>query len=83
MPTLIDQGTGGSIIITSSMAGEMGLAGISHYTAAKHAVMGLMRSLVNEVSAVRDPRQLREPDDSQHRHDPQRRLLPVLPGVHG
>ena len=50
MPTLIDQGTGGSIIITSSMAGEMGLAGISHYTAAKHAVMGLMRSLVNEVS---------------------------------
>src|SRR5882724_3482974 len=50
IPTMIEQGTGGSIIITSSMAGEMGLAGISHYTAAKHAVMGLMRSLVNEVS---------------------------------
>ena len=49
MPTLIEQGTGGSIIITSSMAGVMGLAGISHYTAAKHAVIGLMRSLVNEV----------------------------------
>jgi SDR family mycofactocin-dependent oxidoreductase len=50
IPTMIEQGTGGSIIITSSMAGEMGLAGISHYTSAKHAVMGLMRSLVNEVS---------------------------------
>jgi SDR family mycofactocin-dependent oxidoreductase len=50
IPTLIEQGTGGSIIITSSMAGEMGLAGIAHYTSAKHAVMGLMRSLVNEVS---------------------------------
>ncbi|HEV7535064.1 MAG TPA: mycofactocin-coupled SDR family oxidoreductase, partial [Acidimicrobiia bacterium] len=50
MPTLIEQGTGGSIIITSSMAGERGLAGIGHYTAAKHGVMGLMRTLVNEVS---------------------------------
>jgi SDR family mycofactocin-dependent oxidoreductase len=49
MPTLIEQGTGGSIIITSSMAGIMGLAGISHYTATKHGVIGLMRSLVNEV----------------------------------
>ncbi|MCA1846344.1 MAG: mycofactocin-coupled SDR family oxidoreductase [Actinobacteria bacterium] len=37
IPTLIEQGTGGSIIITSSMAGEMGLAGIAHYTATKHA----------------------------------------------
>jgi (+)-trans-carveol dehydrogenase len=51
IPTLIEQGTGGSIIITSSMAGEKGLAGIPHYTATKHAVIGLMRSLVNEVSA--------------------------------
>jgi len=50
IPTMIEQGTGGSIIITSSMAGEMGLAGIGHYTAAKHGVMGLMRTLVNEVS---------------------------------
>jgi len=50
IPTLIEQGTGGSIIITSSMAGIMGLGGIAHYTASKHAVIGLMRSLVNEVS---------------------------------
>jgi SDR family mycofactocin-dependent oxidoreductase len=53
VPTLIEQGTGGSIIITSSMAGEKGLAGIGHYTATKHGVIGLMRSLVNEVSPYR------------------------------
>jgi SDR family mycofactocin-dependent oxidoreductase len=50
VPTLIEQGTGGSVIITSSMAGEKGLAGIAPYTASKHAVIGLMRCLVNEVS---------------------------------
>jgi SDR family mycofactocin-dependent oxidoreductase len=53
IPTLIEQGTGGSIIITSSMAGIMGLGGIAHYTASKHAVIGLMRSLVNEVSVYK------------------------------
>jgi NAD(P)-dependent dehydrogenase (short-subunit alcohol dehydrogenase family) len=53
LPTMIEQGTGGSIVITSSMAGVMGLAGIAHYTASKHAVIGLMRSLVNEVSQHR------------------------------
>jgi SDR family mycofactocin-dependent oxidoreductase len=53
LPVMIDQGTGGSIVITSSMAGVMGLGGIGHYTASKHAVIGLMRSLVNEVSVHR------------------------------
>jgi SDR family mycofactocin-dependent oxidoreductase len=53
VPTLIEQGTGGSIVITSSMAGEKGLAGIGHYTATKHGVIGLMRSLVNEISPYR------------------------------
>jgi SDR family mycofactocin-dependent oxidoreductase len=53
LPVMIDQGTGGSIVITSSMAGVLGLAGIGHYTASKHAVIGLMRSLVNEVSVHR------------------------------
>ena len=53
LPTMIEQGTGGSIVITSSMAGVMGLGGIGHYTATKHAVIGLMRSLVNEVSVHR------------------------------
>jgi (+)-trans-carveol dehydrogenase len=47
---MIDLGNGGSIIITSSTAGVKGLANAAHYTAAKHGVVGLMRSLVNELS---------------------------------
>ena len=53
LPTMIEQGTGGSIVITSSMAGILGLGGIAHYTAAKHGVIGLMRSLVNELTGQR------------------------------
>jgi NAD(P)-dependent dehydrogenase (short-subunit alcohol dehydrogenase family) len=50
LPSMIARGAGGSIIITSSTAGSRGLANLAHYTAAKHGVVGLMRSLVNEVS---------------------------------
>jgi SDR family mycofactocin-dependent oxidoreductase len=45
MPTLIEQGTGGSIILTSSMAGLVAMAHLGHYVAAKHGVVGLMRTL--------------------------------------
>jgi SDR family mycofactocin-dependent oxidoreductase len=40
---------GSSIVITSSIAGFKGLANNTHYTAAKHGVMGIMRALANEV----------------------------------
>jgi len=50
IPTLIEQGTGGSIIITSSVAGLKGFGYVGAYSAAKHGVVGLMRTLVNEVS---------------------------------
>lgn len=43
-------GSGCAIVITSSIAGMKGLANNTHYTAAKHGVMGLMRSLANEVA---------------------------------
>jgi len=49
VPVLIDQGTGGSIILTSSVAGLKGFGYISAYSAAKHGVVGLMRTLVNEI----------------------------------
>jgi (+)-trans-carveol dehydrogenase len=42
--------SGAAIVITSSIAGMKGLANNTHYTAAKHGVMGLMRSLANEVA---------------------------------
>jgi SDR family mycofactocin-dependent oxidoreductase len=50
VPHLIDQGTGGSIIITSSTAGLKGLQTLSQYTASKHAVVGLMRTLAAELA---------------------------------
>ena len=48
-PHLIDRGAG-SIILTSSIAGLRGLVGVAHYTAAKHGVVGLMRSLAKELA---------------------------------
>jgi SDR family mycofactocin-dependent oxidoreductase len=51
VPALIEQGRGGSIVLTSSAAGLAGFGMMSHYTAAKHGIVGLMRSLVNEVSS--------------------------------
>jgi NAD(P)-dependent dehydrogenase (short-subunit alcohol dehydrogenase family) len=42
---------GGSIVITSSIAGIHGAPGISAYTTSKHAVIGLMRSAALECAA--------------------------------
>src|SRR6201989_3507388 len=43
-------GRGGSMILTSSEAGLRGLANTGHYTAAKHGVVGLMRTLALELA---------------------------------
>lgn len=48
-PHLIARG-GGSVILVSSIAGLRGLAGVAHYTAAKHGVVGLMRTLAIELA---------------------------------
>ncbi|MCJ0902170.1 mycofactocin-coupled SDR family oxidoreductase [Rhodococcus sp. ARC_M6] len=42
---------GGSVILVSSTAGIKGIAGAGHYSAAKHAVVGLSRTLANELGA--------------------------------
>jgi SDR family mycofactocin-dependent oxidoreductase len=49
VPRLIEQGSGGSIIITSSVAGLRGLPFLAHYVASKHGVTGLARTLANEL----------------------------------
>ena len=49
VPFLLANGRGGSIVITSSVAGLKGMANIGHYVAAKHGLVGLMRTLVNEL----------------------------------
>ncbi|MGY1652441.1 mycofactocin-coupled SDR family oxidoreductase [Geodermatophilus sp. SYSU D01119] len=47
LPHLVEGG-GGSIVITSSTAGIKGTPNTIHYTAAKHGVVGIMRTLANE-----------------------------------
>lgn len=48
-PHLIARGAG-SVILVSSIAGLRGLVGVAHYTAAKHGVVGLMRSLAHDLA---------------------------------
>ena len=51
VPAMIEAGRGGSIVITSSASWLRGQAPWSHYVASKHAVVGLMRALANELAA--------------------------------
>jgi SDR family mycofactocin-dependent oxidoreductase len=50
IPTMISQGDGGSIILTSSVAGLYGQPFTVGYTAAKHGVVGIARCLANELA---------------------------------
>ncbi|HZZ46865.1 MAG TPA: mycofactocin-coupled SDR family oxidoreductase [Pseudonocardia sp.] len=50
LPSMIERGQGGSLILTSSTAGLRGFQNMVHYTAAKHGVVGIMRTMVQEVS---------------------------------
>jgi SDR family mycofactocin-dependent oxidoreductase len=54
IPTMIERGAGGAIVLTSSTAGLTGICGPSGgglgYTAAKHGVVGLMRSYANNLA---------------------------------
>src|SRR5437588_1125832 len=45
VPHMIARGSGGSIILTSSVAGLTGVGLAGHYSAAKHGAVGLMRTL--------------------------------------
>jgi SDR family mycofactocin-dependent oxidoreductase len=50
VPHMIEAGNGGSIVLTSSAAGLMAYPGVGHYVAAKHGVVGLMRTLALELA---------------------------------
>jgi SDR family mycofactocin-dependent oxidoreductase len=49
VPVLLEQGTGGSIIITSSVAGLRGHPFLGHYAASKHGVVGLAKTMAVEL----------------------------------
>jgi SDR family mycofactocin-dependent oxidoreductase len=53
VPLLIEQGTGGAIVFTSSVAGLVGLPFLGDYAAAKHGVTGLAKTLANELAEYR------------------------------
>ena len=50
IPHMIQAGNGGSLVLTSSTAGFRGFGNLAHYVAAKHGVIGLMRTLANELA---------------------------------
>jgi NAD(P)-dependent dehydrogenase (short-subunit alcohol dehydrogenase family) len=47
---MLAQGSGGAIVNTSSIAGVVGLAGATHYVAAKHGVVGLTKTAAIEYA---------------------------------
>jgi len=50
VPHIKAGGRGGAIVLTSSTAGIKGLANLAHYVAAKHGVVGLMKTMANEFA---------------------------------
>jgi (+)-trans-carveol dehydrogenase len=53
LPSIVERGEGGSVVLTSSTAGVRAYANTAHYTAAKHGVIGLMKVLAQEAGPHR------------------------------
>ncbi|MCW2496495.1 mycofactocin-coupled SDR family oxidoreductase [Jatrophihabitans sp.] len=53
IPSMVERGAGGAIVLTGSMAGNNGIGGPSAgglaYSAAKHGLVGLMRNYANQL----------------------------------
>jgi SDR family mycofactocin-dependent oxidoreductase len=46
---MVEAGGGGAIVLTSSFCGLRGNPNVGHYTAAKHGLIGAMKSMANEL----------------------------------
>jgi len=53
VPHIIEGGRGGSVVFTGSTAGLRGHANIGNYVAAKHGLLGLMKTMAIELAAHR------------------------------
>ena len=87
IPSMIERGQGGAIVLTSSTAGINGIGGATRgglgYTASKHGVVGLMRSYANILAPHRirvntvHPTGVRTPDGGQRGHAAVPRVRPA------
>lgn len=50
IPSMIEAGNGGSIVLISSVAGIKGIRNLIHYSSAKHGLVGMMQGLANELA---------------------------------
>jgi (+)-trans-carveol dehydrogenase len=50
VPAMIEDGQGGSIVVTASTGSVRAFPNLAHYTAAKHGVLGLVKALAAEVA---------------------------------
>lgn len=53
IPTLIEQGQGGAIVVTSSVSALKGAPFVGHYVASKAGIAGLTRTMANELGMHR------------------------------
>lgn len=53
IPHMIAGGDGGAIVFTGSGSSQIGFPGTAHYNASKHGLVGLMRTLANELAPYR------------------------------
>jgi SDR family mycofactocin-dependent oxidoreductase len=53
IPGMIERDEGGSIVLIGSGSSQVGFRMIGHYNAAKHGVIGLMKTLANEAAPYR------------------------------
>ena len=85
IPAMIESGQGGSIIFISSVAGLIGRQHMAHYVAAKHGLVGLMRTLANELAEYRIRVNSIHPTNvnTDMIRNPAAHDLYAPPGVHG
>ena len=53
LPSMVERGEGGSVVLTSSTPGLRAYANTANYTAGKHGVIGLMKLLAQEAGPHR------------------------------
>ena len=79
---MIEQGDGGSIVVTSSIAASRGVARLPHYAASKAAQLGLVTTLAVALAPHSHPRQRGQPGLDRHRDDRPRTATGRIQQVH-